>query len=451
MAVVEEALDDQPRRREFPIAGRPDRTIAAAARIGSAGEPGESRAGDPNDATPGALAPAFYALNDARTPMLVSLASIGVNFAAYAMVKWAGIGHAGMALSTAGVALFGALALLALLDLRLHGPQLRKLAHSAWRIAAAAALMGWFAGCRPSPFAPRRAPAESPRSLMWRFRSPSAWPFSMPRHGFWELRNWRRCRSRVTLRLGMLPDLKLVIRLQEVDNRLADLNREISALPKHIAEIEKKLISHERKLEADRAALAANQKERKKCDGDIQTQEQKISKLKDQTLQAKTNDVYRAFQNEIEFCQKEIRKCEDRILELMTESEPLDRNVKTAEVALKTEKAQVEAEKQQARERTAVDQKASADLLKERGEIVAGITPAVYQRYTRVCKMRRGIGVAEALDGRCNLCNMSLRLQFFQELRKGDKVMACESCLRILYYNPPQAVDDVAGARAVQG
>jgi hypothetical protein len=245
----------------------------------------------------------------------------------------------------------------------------------------------------------------------------------------------------------MLSDLKLVIRLQEVDNRLADLHREISALPKHIAEIEKKLIAHERKLEADRAALAANQKERKKCDSDIQSQEQKISKLKDQTLEAKTNEVYRAFQNEIEFCQKEIRKCEDRILELMSESEPLDRNVTTAEAALKTEKAQVDAEKQQARERTAADQKASADLQKERAEIVAGITPAVYQRYTRVCKMRRGIGVAEAVDGRCSACNMSMRLQFFQELRKGDQVMACESCLRILYYNPPQAVvDDAAGA-----
>jgi hypothetical protein len=248
----------------------------------------------------------------------------------------------------------------------------------------------------------------------------------------------------------MLPDLKLVIRLQEVDNRLAELHREISALPKHIAEIEKKLISHERKLEADRAALAANQKERKKCDSDILTQEQKISKLKDQTLEAKTNEVYRAFQNEIDFCQKEIRKYEDRILELMTESEPLDRNVKAAEVALKTEKAQVEAEKQQARERTEVDQKASAELTAERAKVVAGITPAVYQRYTRVCKMRRGIGVAEALDGRCSVCNMSMRLQFFQELRKGDQVMACESCLRILYYNPPQVVDDVAGESASQ-
>ncbi len=80
----------------------------------------------------------------------------------------------------------------------------------------------------------------------------------------------------------MLPDLKLVIRLQEIDDRLRDLSREIAALPKHIAEIEKKLVSHERKLEADRAALAANQKERKKCEGDIQVQDQKISKLKDQ-------------------------------------------------------------------------------------------------------------------------------------------------------------------------
>jgi predicted nucleic acid-binding Zn-ribbon protein len=244
----------------------------------------------------------------------------------------------------------------------------------------------------------------------------------------------------------MLPDLKLVIRLQEVDNRLADLNREISALPKHIAEIEKKLVSHERKLEADRAALAANQKERKKCDTDIQAQDQKISKLKDQTLQAKTNEQYRAFQTEIEFCQTEIRKCEDRILELMTESEPLDINVKAAEVALKSEKAHVEAEKQTARERTAVDQKAQADLLKERGEIVAGITPAVYQRYTRIGKMRRGIGIAEVIEGRCTACNMTIRPQFFQDLKRGNEVMSCESCGRILYYNPPVAVDDAAGA-----
>jgi predicted nucleic acid-binding Zn-ribbon protein len=246
----------------------------------------------------------------------------------------------------------------------------------------------------------------------------------------------------------MLPDLKLVIRLQEIDSRLAELVREISALPKHTAEIEKRLVSHERKLEADRAALAANQKERKKCEGDIQLQEQKISKLKDQMLQVKTNEQYRAFQSEIEFCQKEIRKFEDRILELMGESEPLDKNVKSAETALKAEKIEVDAEKQQARERTALDENSAAALKTERASIVAGISPAVYQRYERVRKMRRGIGIAEAVDARCTACNMAMRLQYFQDLKKGDQVLACESCNRILYYNPPIAVEDLAGEAA---
>jgi uncharacterized protein len=240
----------------------------------------------------------------------------------------------------------------------------------------------------------------------------------------------------------MLPDLKLVIRLQDIDNRLTELSREIATLPKHIAEIEKKLGAHERKLEADRAALVANQKERKKCEGDIQTQQQKISKLKDQMLGAKTNEVYRAFQHEIEYCEKEIRRFEDRILELMTESEPLEKNVKAAEVALKAEKTQVEAEKTQARERTAVDEKAAAELQVERSAIVKDIKPAVYQNYERVRKGRRGVALAEVVDGRCTACHIVLRLQYFQDLKRGESILPCESCQRILYYNPPQSFDD---------
>ena len=73
-------------------------------------------------------------------------------------------------------------------------------------------------------------------------------------------------------------------------------------------------------------------------------------------LGAKTNEQYKAFQHEIEYLQNEIRTAEDRILELMSESESLDVAVKKAEVALKEEKQLVEAEKSRARERTAADQ-----------------------------------------------------------------------------------------------
>ena len=138
----------------------------------------------------------------------------------------------------------------------------------------------------------------------------------------------------------MHPDIRLVIELQSLDQRIAALDKEIAALPKHIASIEKTLETHVRRLEADKAALSANQKDRKKLEGDIQAHEQKISKLKDQMLTVKNNEQYRAFLNEIDYIQKEIRQAEDRILELMAESELLEGNVKKAEAALKEEKRQ---------------------------------------------------------------------------------------------------------------
>ena len=124
----------------------------------------------------------------------------------------------------------------------------------------------------------------------------------------------------------------------------------------------------------------------------------------------------------------------------MGESEPLEKNVKAAEVALKAEKAQVEAEKQQARERTAVDAGSPrAILTRSAPKSWRASRPPVTSDTNGCARRADGIGVAEAVDGRCTGCNMAMRLQFFQDLKRGDEVMACESCLRILYYNPPVA------------
>jgi hypothetical protein len=246
----------------------------------------------------------------------------------------------------------------------------------------------------------------------------------------------------------MLQDLALALRLQALDRKIVNLETEIATLPKHIAEIEKKLESHARRLEGDRAALVANQRERKKLEGDIQTHEQKISKLRDQTLQAKTNEQYRAFQNEIGYAQGEIRKAEDRILDLMEQSEPLEKNVKAAEVELKAQQQHVETEKKSARERTVVDKQELERVHAERETIVPQATPSFYKEYERVRKKTRNTPIADATEGRCDACQIALRPQFFQDLRRGDKVMFCESCGRILTYNPIVDVSaDVAASQ----
>ena len=239
----------------------------------------------------------------------------------------------------------------------------------------------------------------------------------------------------------MLPDLHLALRLQALDRKIASLEGEIAALPKHIAEIEKQLEAHTRQLERDRAALTANGRDRKKLEGDVQVQEQKISKLRDQMLQAKTNEQYRAFQNEISYAENEIRKAEDRILELMEQSEPLEKNVKASEIDLKKQQQQVEVEKKTARERTAASQKELAEKAAERKSISGQMESKFYADYERIRKKTKNTPIAEAVDGHCDACRIALRPQFFQDLRKGDKVMFCESCGRILIYNP---VIDVA-------
>ena len=241
----------------------------------------------------------------------------------------------------------------------------------------------------------------------------------------------------------MLPDIANAIRLQIIDDRAAVLTKEIAALPKHIAEIEKKLEGHQKRVDVDRAALVANQKERKGLEGDIQVQEQKISKLKNQMMEAKNNEQYNAFKHEIEFCQKEISRFEDRILETMGDSESRDKNVKAAEAALSVEKKQVESEKKQAQDRTVADKAEIAELMQERVKIAAVITPKVLSEYERIRKGRAGVAIAEAIDGRCSKCHITLRPQFLQELKRGDAIMVCESCKRMLYVNNPQSFDDL--------
>jgi predicted nucleic acid-binding Zn-ribbon protein len=234
----------------------------------------------------------------------------------------------------------------------------------------------------------------------------------------------------------MQDDLALALRLQALDRKIATLETGIATLPKHIAEIEKKLEAHARKLEADRAALAANQRERKKMDGDIQMHQQKISKLRDQMAAAKTNEHYKAFQNEINYLEGEIRKCEDRIIVLMEQAEPLDAAVKAADAALKTEQKEVEAEKVRARAQSAADSKELAVQQAERKTVSELMAPAFLKEYERIRKKTKNRPIADATEGRCSACQISLRPQLFQDLRKGDKVMYCESCGRILTYNP---------------
>lgn len=88
------------------------------------------------------LAPAFYALNDARTPMMISLISIATNYTFnHLLVRELGFGHRGLALSTSLVALFNFLALFLLLRKKVERMEGRRILTSLAKIGVATAVM----------------------------------------------------------------------------------------------------------------------------------------------------------------------------------------------------------------------------------------------------------------------------------------------------------------------
>jgi putative peptidoglycan lipid II flippase len=92
------------------------------------------------------LSPAFYALNDARTPMLISVGSIAVNYVMNSLLVGP-LGHVGLALSTSTVALINFSLLAVLIRRRLGRLGGRRLGATVLRICAASvpmALTAWF-------------------------------------------------------------------------------------------------------------------------------------------------------------------------------------------------------------------------------------------------------------------------------------------------------------------
>src|SRR5262249_39949852 len=87
------------------------------------------------------LAPAFYALGDARTPMMISLLSIVTNFA----MNWMLVGvlqERGLALSTSTVALLNFALLYMVMRQRIKGIEGRRTGLAVLKIVIASAAMG---------------------------------------------------------------------------------------------------------------------------------------------------------------------------------------------------------------------------------------------------------------------------------------------------------------------
>ena len=192
-------------------------------------------------------------------------------------------------------------------------------------------------------------------------------------------------------------------------------------------------------VEGVKQRLAESQAERKKIEAEVATIQTRLSKYKGQLTELKTNKEYQTMQHEIAVAESAIRSHEDRVLERMEEAENLARELKTADAELKTQQGAVATERKALDAEAAALQKTAEATAAARVEAAKALSPEALKLFDYVSKARKGLAVAEARDGGCTVCHVRMRPQMFNEVRRAEALVQCESCMRILYFVPQGA------------
>jgi predicted nucleic acid-binding Zn-ribbon protein len=237
----------------------------------------------------------------------------------------------------------------------------------------------------------------------------------------------------------MNADLERVIALQRLDSTVQNAERRLADEPTRERAFEARLEGARQHLAAAKERLTENQNARRAIEKEVAVQQGRLSKFRDQLMEVKTNREYQAMQHEIEIAQNEVKALEERILERMLEADDLAAIVKRAEGELSAEQKKVDAER---RDMAAEHGELAASLAKNaavRTALVAAIDKQVLAIFDLVSQRRHGVAVAEARDGICTICHLRLRPQVFNNIRRNEEIIQCDSCQRILYFVPKPA------------
>jgi uncharacterized protein len=236
----------------------------------------------------------------------------------------------------------------------------------------------------------------------------------------------------------MNPDLERLIHLQRAESDLRRVEAELQEVPRHRALLEADLAGERGRLESSREAQGQSQKARRQHEADLQDLEAKRSRYKGQLMEVKTNKEYTAMLHEIEGVEREVRSREDQILAEMEKSEGLAAEVKAEEDAFKAAEARAREGGRALEDRARSLEEERRRVAAERDAVAATVPDEVLELFQRVARLR-GVAVAEARDGMCQVCHLKLRLQMYAEIKRNEEIQQCPACNRILYYVAPPA------------
>lgn len=236
----------------------------------------------------------------------------------------------------------------------------------------------------------------------------------------------------------MSPVLVSLVALQSLDTASDSARKRLAELPAAEQAIATRVANAASAVDRAHARAAENMQERRALEKDAALVDTRLARFDDHKAAVKTNQEYKALLHEIEIARGEKDALEERILVLLMEADAISAELTASEAA----RADAAREGEQARAALGAERSTlESDLHRlaaERSREAAALDPALAAKYDQLLKQRRGLAVVPMHGDTCSACRLRLRPHVTQQVRRGDSVVQCESCQRILYVAPVQ-------------
>ena len=232
----------------------------------------------------------------------------------------------------------------------------------------------------------------------------------------------------------MIAELDKLIDLQRTDTDLRRLKKQLDTADTRRAEIEQEFEQHAssiREVQSRRDSLVA-----KRADLERQIAENKtyLERADRNLKHAQNQKEYETAMRETDALQKQIGAFETQIMESMEELEGVEKELAERADEINSLDGKRDAALGEFKAALAADRKEFERQSAHRAEAFAQLPDRLASVYNRLAQRSRdGIAVAEVVGGACSACYMHLRPQVQLNVKKGDEIITCENCTRILY------------------
>jgi predicted nucleic acid-binding Zn-ribbon protein len=240
----------------------------------------------------------------------------------------------------------------------------------------------------------------------------------------------KRWRTRVRLELSKL------LELQELDLEMQRVADRLSSIPAEREEIESKFKEYAAEFLALKDEYEQTLANRKQLEIQLVETQTTHDKYKQDLMKVRNEKEYVTALREIDATKKLIGTLESEILKSLESVEKLEADLSVFTPDIERKRAEVDhdltgldSEREQASLRL-------ASIQERRENIARSVPERILAMYERVARIRRGQALSEVRNSTCTECRMRVRPKVYSDVRKGDQLITCDNCARILFYRP---------------